>query len=99
MRLGYRVSAYTDPRSALEAFSRQPRNFDLVMTDLVMPDMNGETLAREVRRISPSCPVILATGYRPKQMIADTDMYYALMEKPIQPAELARRLRELLSGT
>jgi len=98
MRLGYRVSAYTDPLSAMEAFKRQPASFDLVMTDLVMPEMNGETLAHEIRRISPSCPVILATGYRPKQLIADTDSSYVLMEKPVQPAELARRLRDLLGG-
>jgi len=68
MRLGYRVAAYTDPRSALEAFSREPGRFDLVMTDLVMPEMNGEVLAHEIKQINPTCPIILCTGYRPKQM-------------------------------
>ncbi|MCB1519020.1 MAG: PAS domain S-box protein [Hyphomicrobiaceae bacterium] len=96
MRLGYRVAAYTDPRSALEAFIREPGKFDLVMTDLVMPDMNGETLAHEVLRLKPSCPVILCTGYRPQSMKIESKPRYVLLEKPIHPAELASRLRELL---
>lgn len=96
MRLGYRVAAYTDPRSALEAFTREPGKFDLVMTDLVMPDLNGEVLAHEVVHIKPSCPVIVCTGYRPQDMKAAEQPGYAMLEKPIQPVELARRLRELL---
>lgn len=96
MRLGYRVSAFSDPVTALAAFAKEPERFDIVLTDLVMPGMNGETLAREVRRLRPDCPIILCSAYRPASSTDREALPLVAMAKPIAPADLARQLRTLL---
>jgi CheY-like chemotaxis protein len=60
--LGYEAVIQTCSLEALKLFREQPRRFDLVMTDFDMPGMNGEDLARELRRIRPDIPIILCTG-------------------------------------
>lgn len=62
-RLGHAVTVRTDSPEALLAFSQQPREFDLIITDQVMPKMTGTKLALEVLRIRPDMPIILVTGY------------------------------------
>ena len=61
--LDYKVAASTKSVEALEAFRSEPTMFDLVITDHTMPDMTGETLAREILRIRPDIPIILCTGF------------------------------------
>jgi PAS domain S-box-containing protein len=63
--LGYRVTAYTDSRAALEAFRETPEAFDLVITDQTMPQLTGEALAQELLRLRPRLPIILCTGQFP----------------------------------
>ena len=62
-RLGHSIVVFTDPREALEAFRAQPREFDIVVTDLSMPHMSGFDLAREVLALRPGMPVLVTTGY------------------------------------
>ena len=61
--LGYRVTAVSKPQQALEIFSHDPNGFDLVMTDMTMPTMNGAQLIQEILAIRPDIPVILCTGF------------------------------------
>ncbi|MEJ2642805.1 MAG: response regulator, partial [Desulfosarcinaceae bacterium] len=61
--LGYRVTATTDPRQALERVQADPMAFDLVVTDMAMPRMTGEILAIKLKSLRPDLPVILCTGY------------------------------------
>jgi PAS domain S-box-containing protein len=61
--LGYEVIARTDSAEALELFRVRPDRFDLVITDMTMPNITGIELARELMRIRPGIPVILCTGY------------------------------------
>jgi len=61
--LGYEVLALSDPREALMAFVAQPGQFDVVITDMTMPQMTGVDLARRVMEVRPDMPVILCTGY------------------------------------
>jgi CheY-like chemotaxis protein len=61
--LGYRVSATTSSREALEIFRSRPDQFDLVITDMTMPHMTGSELAGHVLKIRADIPVILCTGY------------------------------------
>jgi PAS domain S-box-containing protein len=61
--LGYEVAARKDSREALQAFSEAPGEFDLVMTDLTMPHMNGLELAAKLRELRRDIPVILCTGF------------------------------------
>ncbi len=61
--LGYRVTALSSSREALETFRLQPDAFDLVITDMAMPGLNGYELAKELLVIRPDVPIILYTGY------------------------------------
>ncbi|EJN22557.1 PAS domain S-box [Pseudomonas sp. GM79] len=60
--LGHRVISASSGAQALELFDSEPA-IDLVITDMVMPKMNGEQLAQIIRNIRPQLPIILATGY------------------------------------
>jgi two-component system cell cycle sensor histidine kinase/response regulator CckA len=62
-KLGYTAVSATSSREALRLFQSQPERFDLVITDMAMPEMAGDRLAREVLRIRPDMPVILCTGH------------------------------------
>jgi len=62
-RLGYHVSGETTSLEALELFRTQPQQFDLVITDEVMPGITGSKLAEELLKIRPDLPIILCTGY------------------------------------
>jgi len=62
-RLGYTVTALTDSREALNLFSENPSQFDLVITDYMMPQVTGKALGKQMIRIRPDIPVILCTGY------------------------------------
>ena len=51
-RFGYRVMSFTDPVKALEHFKKDPHGFDLVVTDMTMPGMTGDRLAKTILRIA-----------------------------------------------
>jgi CheY-like chemotaxis protein len=61
--LGYQVTSSTSPFEALQLVSAQPRRYDLVLTDMTMPGMNGAELTRRLLRIRADIPVILCTGF------------------------------------
>jgi CheY-like chemotaxis protein len=61
--IGYEVIERTSSLEALKLFQSSPDRFDLVITDLTMPNMTGIELAQEIMRIRPGIPVILCTGY------------------------------------
>ena len=97
-RLGYTVTAFSNSAAALDTFKQNPQGFDLVITDLTMPHVSGDRLAKEMKLIRPDLPVILCTGYNDEmsegmqeQLGAD-----AVLIKPVERAELARTLRRLL---
>lgn len=62
-RLGYEVAAVNDSVEALEMFTRSPRAFDLVITDLTMPRMTGAEFTSRLLAVRPDTPVILSTGF------------------------------------
>ncbi|MBI9077031.1 MAG: response regulator [Desulfatibacillum sp.] len=62
-RLGYTVMVQTSSVTALEIFKAQPDNFDLVITDMNMPHMTGDVLARKILEIRPDIPIVLCTGF------------------------------------
>jgi nitrogen-specific signal transduction histidine kinase/CheY-like chemotaxis protein len=65
-RMGYRVTARTASLDAIEIFKKQPDRFDLVITDLTMPNMTGDRLTRKIKQVRPDIPVILCTGFSDK---------------------------------
>jgi PAS domain S-box-containing protein len=61
--LGYRVLTMTDSVKALAVFRSRPHEFDLVITDQTMPQLNGADLAKALLEIRPELPIVLSTGY------------------------------------
>ena len=62
-RLGYKVTACTDPKEALALFQQQPGDFELVITDYTMPGLTGTALSAELLKVRPEVPIILITGF------------------------------------
>jgi CheY-like chemotaxis protein len=62
-RLGYQVVVMVDPVDALELFRSEGGSFDAVVSDYLMPQMNGLQLATALSRIRPEVPVVLLTGF------------------------------------
>ena len=97
-RLGYRVKIALSPHDALEQFSADPNHFDLVITDMTMPEMTGVMLSEKIMKIRQDVPVIICTGYsdlldeeRAKQLgIA------AYVMKPIHMIEISKIIRNVL---
>ncbi|WP_300672689.1 response regulator [Desulfoluna sp.] len=61
--LGYRVNTFIRGKALLETFQRTPDDFDLVITDMTMPEMTGVELSRNLLAIRSDIPIILCTGY------------------------------------
>jgi len=90
---GYRVIVCTTAEEALEVFRRG--GIDLVLTDLMMPGMNGDELAKHVKQASPETPVILFSGkVTLYDQTAQADVF--LPKGMYAPAELLDRIRLLL---
>lgn len=100
-RLGYRVTAFTRSRDALAAFQADPTAFDLVITDMTMPELTGDALARRIMAVRPELPVILCTGYseRITEEAAAALGIRGFVMKPVVIRELALLLREILDST
>ena len=97
-KLGYGVEIRTDSREALELFKIKHAEFDLVITDVTMPHMSGDKLARELLKIEPRLPIILCTGFSTRvseHRIAQLGIR-AVMMKPLVRDELAQLIREVL---
>jgi CheY-like chemotaxis protein len=92
---GYTVVEAHDGAEAVNLFERQ--HFDLVITDLVMPELHGFKLIARVRAISPKVPVILITAYLSRQagkaLLEGSSEFIA---KPIQPEVLLASVKHLL---
>jgi two-component system cell cycle sensor histidine kinase/response regulator CckA len=97
-RLGYRLNTYTSSVEALEAFRQAPENFDLVITDMTMPHMTGDDLARELISIRPDLPIIVCTGYseRINPDVAAEIGIRELVMKPVVIKEIAGIIRRVL---
>jgi two-component system cell cycle sensor histidine kinase/response regulator CckA len=97
-RLGYRLTTCTSSNGALELFRQSPQEFDLVITDMTMPHMPGDVLARELISIRPDIPIIVCTGYsdRMDSEIADEIGIRELVMKPVVMKEIAQIIRRVL---
>jgi CheY-like chemotaxis protein len=100
-RLGYEVTARTSSKEALEVFRSEPGRFDAVITDMTMPIITGNELARELMRVRPDIPIILCTGFS-DTISADEARAMGIREylmKPIVASDLAQSIRRALEPT
>mgnify|MGYP006276538145 CR=1 FL=1 len=98
-KLGFSVEAKSSPIEALQLFMEDPARFDLVITDLTMPEMTGLQLAGELRKANPNIPVIMMTGYGKNiEYTMPLNRYgiSKLLKKPVKLALLASTVNELL---
>jgi len=92
------VMTRTSSVEALELFRADPRRFDLVITDLTMPNITGDKLASRILEIRPDIPIILCTGFSTKitqEKVREMGISHLLM-KPISMKELAKAVRTAL---
>ncbi len=62
-KLGYNVEAYSDPNKALKRFAENPNYFDLLISDMTMPQMSGVKLSEKIKKIKSNLPIIICTGH------------------------------------
>ena len=99
-RLGYAVECRTSSIEALDLFKNRPNQFDLVITDMTMPNLTGDKLAREMMRIRSEIPVILCTGFS-DQISEEQALKMGIRKyilKPIVMQKLAQSVRSVLDG-
>lgn len=97
--LGYRVTSRVNSLEALSMFQNHPEDFDLVITDLMMPNLTGDKLLKKIHGIRPDIPVILVTGLT-EQMTHEKALALGarrLAIKPVVMKDMARFIREALA--
>ncbi len=91
--LGHESVSAAGGRKALELLA--VRRYDLVITDLLMPEMNGLEFIRRLRELSPEIPVILLTGATPPEVVAGLRAANVVcLRKPVGLVELAAAIRQ-----
>ncbi|MDY6904671.1 MAG: ATP-binding protein [Thermodesulfobacteriota bacterium] len=97
--LGYQVTSRTSSIEALAAFRALPEKFDLVITDMTMPNMTGDRLAFEIKKIRAELPVIVCTGFSRKISPEKAKMLGidVLLMKPIVRHELVKAIQSALN--
>jgi CheY-like chemotaxis protein len=98
--LGYEPAGFSSSVEALEAVRADPKRFEAVMSDEVMPAMGGTQLATEIRRLNPSIPIVIATGYggagfEARALSAGVNR---VLRKPYTMTEVSETLAGLFQG-
>lgn len=97
--LGYQVTALTSSTEALELFTTDPGQFDLVISDQTMPDLTGKELITALLKIKPELPTVLCTGHN--AAIASKDIHgsgiNAFLQKPYELSDLKQTIRNVIN--
>jgi PAS domain S-box-containing protein len=97
--LNYQATICNLPREAADLFRHDPDQFDLVITDLTMPEMNGLELAHEIHALRPHLPVILLSGFSAAfthETLREAGIH-KLLNKPVSLSVLAETLHTILA--
>ncbi|WP_374413481.1 response regulator [Novosphingobium colocasiae] len=98
-RQGYEVTCAGDGEEGLEIV-QSGREFDLVVTDVVMPTLDGPAMAREIRRIRPGLPLLFMSGYAEEQLRKEISLANAwFMPKPFSVQQLSEKVGDVLART
>jgi len=99
-RLGYKTLAAENPQAALDMAAKHPDDIQLLLTDVVMPGMNGRDLAKNMLPLYPHLKYLFMSGYTAdiiaRQGVLDEGMQF--LSKPFSRDVLARKVREVLEG-
>ncbi len=94
--LGYQVTASESPRTAMDLFQQSPEKFDVIITDLDMPQINGLSLIRAVKDIRPDIRIIVHSGIKTReyeQGAADLDIT-CFLQKPVSIEKMTQALQK-----
>lgn len=94
---GHETTIFNDSQKALEHAKSKLDDYNLVLSDVCMPNMTGDCLAEEILSIKPDMPVILCSGYAPhvdKQKLLERGVM-AFMEKPVNTSRLLQIVGDL----
>ncbi len=92
-QMGHEVISFPDGQAALEAVEREGEEIGLVVSDYMMPKMNGLELTRVIRRRHPDMPVIIITAYGEDEALEElSELGAVLLRKPVSYAALARAI-------
>ena len=96
--LGYRVLNAANGQKALDLVEEYQQEIHLLLTDIVMPKMNGRVLAERLIQLRPGMKVIFVSGYTDDTMIHHDmfDSEVAFLTKPFSPVQLMQKVREIL---
>ncbi len=96
--LGHRVAAFNNSNEAFDEFRNNPGQYDIVITDMSMPDMTGAVLAEKIKRIRKDIPVILCTGFN--ESIDEAKALQLgieeILSKPVRTAKLAETIKRVV---
>jgi nitrogen-specific signal transduction histidine kinase/CheY-like chemotaxis protein/PAS domain-containing protein len=90
---GYTVLAANSGQKAIELFTRAKKKIDLVITDLVMPNMSGRELSEHILRVSPETRIIWSSGYVRSANAQEQERY---LQKPFSAQDLLRKVKQVL---
>jgi DNA-binding NtrC family response regulator len=98
-RLGYAITTCDSSREALKLVRDSKNAFQLVLSDTVMPGMNGASLGKEILKLFPTTPIILYSGY--SNIISEHEVleagFAAYIRKPVKLKQLAETIRRILN--
>jgi DNA-binding NtrC family response regulator len=96
---GYRVLVAKNATEATRAYELASSGIELLLADVILPQENGQELARELRRQNPQLRVLLITGYAEQMVKSETEHEFGRwLPKPFSARTLLRRVREVLDG-
>jgi PAS domain S-box-containing protein len=99
-RLGYQILQASGGAEALRLFEQHQGSIDLLITDVIMPQMSGRELAQRLKVLQPSLKVLYISGYTDDMLahhgVLESNVF--LLQKPFAPDELAKKLREVLDA-
>lgn len=100
-KLGYKVTASTDSVEALEIFLKDPDSFDLIITDMTMPNLTGADLAKQLIATRTDIPIILSTGHSDliDEEKAKEIGIKGYLKKPLTMKDLAENTRKVIDGS
>ncbi|MFB0611107.1 response regulator [Aurantiacibacter poecillastricola] len=97
-RQGYKIVTASDGDEGLEIVQAGKHQFDLVVSDVVMPSMDGPAMAREIRKLHPNLPVLFMSGYAESQLRAEIDIEAMhFIPKPFSVGQIADKVGEVLA--
>lgn len=97
---GFEVLISTSAKQAVKLFEAQSEKIELLISDIVMPEMDGTKLAGYLVSLNPELPVLFMSGFVTENEVADTSAIaqFAFIRKPFRPATLVQAVQKMLNG-